>query len=257
MSEKINYIFSITTGRSGSEYLQKIFEHVIGCVSYHESYPIGNASEMRLFAQGKVMPMEKLAKMKAERISESKRKCNLYFESNHCFIKGFGWFMPRYLDERKMGVIILKRDKSKIANSLLRIGCSPLNSYGRKWISIPNMKSPLVQPPTTPINYHLARYAKLILLKANRLKTVIVKKESQLPQWIVNYELKCLNWYIEETYAKAEAFKKNFHKIRYYEVNIDCLNSLKSAQQMISYFGFKEMESLSGVVGRPVNLKPS
>jgi len=257
MSEKIDYIFSINTGRSGSEYLQKVFEHVSGCDSRHESFPIGNAREMRLFAQGKVMPMERLAKMKAEIISESNRKGNIYFESNHCFIKGFGWFMPQYLDIRKMGVIILKRDKSKIANSLFRIGCSPLNNFGRKWISTPNMKSPLVQPPTIPINYHFSRYVKLILRKAHHLKRVILKKESQFPQWMVNYELKCLNWYVEETYAKAEAFKKKFPNIKYYEVNIDDLNSLKSVKQMISYFGYKEMESLSGVVGKPVNLKTS
>ncbi len=36
MNDHPGYLFSINTGRSGSEYLTRIFEHVEGCRSFHE-----------------------------------------------------------------------------------------------------------------------------------------------------------------------------------------------------------------------------
>lgn len=260
MKKKTNYIFSINTGRSGSNYLGNIFNHVSGCRTFHEPNPIGNGQVMYRYAQGDLESMRKFSQEKVEVIKELKGDYQVYVETNHCFIKGFGWFIPQYLPEERIGVIILKRDKSKIAESLLRIGCSPLNKLGRDWISTPDMKDPLVTPPKILISpratYQCARFTKSFLLRGIRFFIRdILRKEFQYPQWLINYELECLKWYVEETNAKAETFRQQYPKIKYYETNIEDLNPLESAQQMLAHFGFSGKESLIDVVGAPTNLK--
>lgn len=145
VTSQMKYIFCINTGRSGSDYLSKIFDHVSGCQSFHEPNPICNGQVMYRYALGELEPMRKAVREKVEAIKK-KGESLLYVEINHCFIKGFGWFIPQYFPEENIGVIFLKRERSKIAESLMRVGASPLDKLGRKWISTPEMKEPLVPP---------------------------------------------------------------------------------------------------------------
>jgi len=255
MGKEIDYIFAINTGRSGSDYLNKIFEHVSGCRSFHEPDPVGNGKVMRRYSRGKTNPMKRLAEQKAGIAKKLKLDCQIYFESNHCFIKGFGWFIPQYLPEDRIGVIILKRDKSKIVESYRRVRTSPLSRKGRRWISTPDMINPLVTPPRILITYQGARFIKNVLRLPEYLIKKVFKKKFQSPQWLVNYETECLKWYVDETYAKAEVFKQQYPAIKYYEVNIEDLNTLESVQQLLTHFGCKGGGTLKEVVGRPTNLK--
>ena len=68
------------------------------------------------------------------------------------------------------------------------------------------------------------------------------------------YELNCLKWYVEETNAKAEAFMRQYPKIKYFETDIESLNSTELVQQMLEYFGCKAKESLADVVGKPTKV---
>jgi hypothetical protein len=260
MEEKIEYIFCINTGRSGSGYLKNIFTHVSGCRSFHEPEPIGNEKVMRRYSRGHLEPMRKFTQEKINSIKDLKGDYQTYVETNHCFIKGFGWFVPQHLPEDRIAVIILKREKSKIAESLLRIGCSPLLPDGRNWTNTPEIKDPLVTPPKILIppkaTYQCARVIKYVLRRTSYLISRILRKEFKYnPQWLTNYELECLKWYVEETYEKTAAFKRQYPKIKYYETNIEDLNSFESVQKMLMHFGLSGKESLKNIVGKRVNLK--
>lgn len=259
MERETEYLFCISTGRSGSNYLTKIFKHASGCQSFHEPKPIGNGKVMSRYLRGDVESMKRLTQEKVEAIKEAKRNYQLYVETNHCFIKGFGWFIPHYLPEDKIGVILLKREKYKIAESLLRTGCSPFFRFGRDWIITPDIKDPLVTLPQKLVfsrtKYQYTRLIKFLLRSNRFLVRKVFRQELKYPKWLINYELECLKWYVEETYAKAEAFKQQYPRIKYYEVNIEDLNSLESIQQMLAYFGCSEKKSLIDVVGKPTNLK--
>jgi hypothetical protein len=80
MTRRPLYLFSINTGRSGSEYLARIFKQVEGCCAFHEPKPICNAREMRLYLQGETKPMEVLSKKKAK-LSPILRVAALYISS--------------------------------------------------------------------------------------------------------------------------------------------------------------------------------
>lgn len=259
MAERIEYLFSINTGRSGSDYLGSILNHVVGCHALHEPEPIGNGAVMRRYLRGEHGPMRELTQRKVKAIEQQNRDGQVYAETNHCFIKGFGWFLPEYLPQEKIGVIVLKREKAKIAKSLLRVGCSPLVSGGRDWISTPEIASPRVPPPrrlgSHRVAYQVARVIKFPFRALDFLVYKLCSKRLGYPKWLTNYELECLEWYVQETYARAEVFKQTYPKIRYVEVSIEDLNSLESVQAMLRQFGLEGEPTLKDVVGKPTNLK--
>ncbi len=259
MEKTTEYIFSINTGRSGSNYLKTLFDHVTGCNAFHEPRPIGNLVVMRKYARGRPDSMRKVAQEKATIIKNAKSLCALYVETNHCFIKGFGWFLPEHISPETMGVIILTRDPSKIAMSHSRIGCSPLTPFGRQWITTPDKKNPLVPPPAmyfSPGTTYLLCFFLMSLFRTARfLVRKVLRKEIQPPKWMAKYELDCLLWYVQETAAEAEVFKSRFPAIKYYEVNVDELNTLERVEKMFAYFGCCGKDSLATVVGRATNLK--
>lgn len=259
MAQRIDYLFCINTGRSGSDYLGKILDHVVDCRAVHEPEPIGNGRAMRRYARGDAEPMRRLTQEKIKTIEKVKGVGEVYAETNHCFIKGFGWFIAEHLPAEKVGVVILKREPTKIAQSLLRVGCSPLVSGGRDWISVPSMRSPRVAPPrrmgSCLLTYQLARVVKFPFRALDYAWYRMSGKRLGYPSWLTRYELECLTWYVHETYARAEVFKQQHPGIRFYEVSIEDLNSLESVSAMLRHFGLEGKASLGDVVGRPTNLK--
>lgn len=261
MNEKVpvKYIFCINPGRSGSDYLAKLFRHVEGCIAFHEPEPIGHGKVMRRFADGDEWEMKKLAKRKAVHIQKQlDGGYKLYMESNHCFIKGFGWFMPEYL-EGDIGIVILKRDPTMIANSLLRIGCTPLTEMGKNWILTPDVRKPLVKPPSLlfspSVTYQLASGLMLGLRAVRYCFRKTLGVELDISSILKKYEYECLMWYVAETYARGDLFKKLFPNVKYYEADINSLNTLDSVQQMFRYFGCTNNASSMSIIGNPTNLK--
>lgn len=255
MTRRTRYIFSINTGRCGSGYLTKIFEHVEGCKSTHEPSPTGNGLAMRQFAIGETEPMKAIAAEKSKTIFRNLSETETYVETNHCFIKGFGWFLPSLLGEEQIGVIILRRDAAKVATSMLRLDCNPLRLSGRNWITTPDKQNPLVAPPAIfafpRITYFIARAI-----------SALVRRIHQRFQWfpedlqcITNYKLECLKWYVRETYKEADRYQEKFDKIRFYSTQLDEMNSVENVRNMLSFFGLKEKTTLSTIIGKPTNLK--
>src|SRR5439155_1492090 len=92
----VKYIFCITTGRSGTEYLSSLFYCARDVLSQHEPSPVCNGGQMQLFnldlGEACEHPMLVLTQEKLNTITQKlqqKRK-KIYFEANHQFIKGFG-----------------------------------------------------------------------------------------------------------------------------------------------------------------------
>jgi hypothetical protein len=253
------FLFAISTGRSGSDYLKEIFRHVEGCRAEHEPAPTGNRRPMRLYARGRSEPMRRLAARKATAILADAADASTYVETNHCFIKGFGWFLPEHLGESRMGLIVLRRDPERIVESLRRIDCTPLTSFGRNWITTPDKRRPLVPPPTllgSPrISYLLGRCGAGL---HRAMRSALRRSQTDrplLPGWLDRYERACLRWYVAETLAEAAEFRRRFPGVRTYEVDLDELNTMAGVERMLAHFGLRGAASLGSVVGRPSNLK--
>jgi hypothetical protein len=257
---RINYIFSVNAGRSGSHYLHVLLQHAEGCCSFHEAPPRCNGSEMRDFLSGRPERMIKLVHAKVDQINARRKDpYHIYAETSHHFIKGFGWILPRYLPEEQIGVIVLRRDHDKTAASLMRIGCSPLTDHGRNWIMTPEIAHPLVKPPSqlgSPrTTYAAFRTIDCYLRIANRVLRRVVSRAVPRPQFIVDYEWDCVRWYIDETYRRAESYRKKFPRMRYLDITLEELNEYNTVLKMLDHFGLAAKPSLAEVVGKPTNLK--
>lgn len=254
MTSPIKYIFCINTGRSGSKYLTEIFSHVPNCISLHEPEPIGNKKVMRKFLNGDISHMRELSKLKIQAIQSADIN-SLYVETNHCFIKGWGWFIPEHISQNEIGVIILDRDANEISKSLMRLLCSPLLKRGQNWMICPDIKSPLTQPPyrfiSAKISYLLLRFVKKLFKRKPSSKKIL----PTTPDWLSQYELECCNWYISEVGAMAERYKNRFPDIKYYDVNLNEINSIKGINSMLSYFGFSADETVNDIINKKINTK--
>lgn len=244
MSQQITYIFCINTGRSGSNYLQRLFSHVLGCASFHEPNPVGNGQPMRMFLAGKSEQMRDVVSIKVQRINEICRHAEIYAETNHCFIKGFGWLLPEYLPQSQMGVLILTREKNAIIKSLRSIQATPLRPGAEKWIMTPDIANPLVPPPkkfiSAGFDFQIIKSIALFLRR--------------FPSWMSDYELDSLEWYIAETFARAKLYQQTFPEISYYQVDLDELNTLPGVMRMLDFFELRADKTIEKVIGQSSNM---
>jgi len=94
----IKYIFCISPGCSGTAYLSKIFENCYNTISLHEPSPICNDEPMHEFLKGNSNSMDIVAEEKYKDILSKQTNKKIYIETNHCFIKSFGWYLSNYLN---------------------------------------------------------------------------------------------------------------------------------------------------------------
>ena len=260
MKNKIKYIFCINTGRSGSNYLGELFTYADGAISMHEMRPIGHSEEMREFLKGNHEPMRKLTKKKLNIINDSCPNGEVYIETSHMFIKGFGWILAEILPHDEIGVIILNRDKSKIVSSFHSIDSVALTYRGQNWMITPDIEKPLIQPPgffgKYRETYALMKLLKLIENKLHGLiKKILPNKKIEQLKIFNRYNFQCLEWYVDEIHALGEKFQQDHPKITFKSLDLSDLNDLKKVEELFEYFGLTAKEGLPKVVGKPTNLK--
>ncbi len=233
----VKYIFCVSPGRAGSNYLSEVFKHFKNVQSEHEPHPIGNAYEMKQYLKGNKKPMEELSRRKAEKIKAITDSGKVYIESNHCFIKGFGWELPKHIPQEEIGVVIMTRDRQKVLNSHFRIGYTPLSKGGRNWMITPFVDKSLVPFPMSFPRLKFIFYTLVfgILWIMRRLK-LLPLMDYWRPDFLKRYEWGLLNWYIEETYARGELYQKTFPNIKYYSTDVMDLNSTDRFLEMAKYF---------------------
>jgi hypothetical protein len=259
----IRYIFSANPGRAGSGYLSVLLKHAINVVAFHEPEPIMNRLPMIEFLNGRPRLMEALM---PEKLASIRRTLtaphDVYAETNHAFIRGFGWLLPNIIPHDEIGVILLRRDRDQVARSMYRIGVNAFNNGGRGWLIHANVKRKHVPLPDD-IPFLLPRYYYYRLLhrlyyfaKARPRLTHGVAESRAEPRTPYEMNIKLLRWYVDEVYALAEQHRKTFPAIRYYEVHTEELNDPSKVVDMFRYFGLEPKASLGSVVGTPVNTKP-
>ena len=218
----IKYIFCINSGRSGSDYLTELLSKAENTVSIHEGFPIMNGSPMEKFNRGEENELKKLMPLKMREIQKKNKKGQkIYCETNHSFIKGWGYLIPdTYIPQSEIGIIILQRDIDKTAYSLLRIRDVPgASEWARTWLLTPNVERNISKPAENANPYELCK------------------------------------WYVEETNLRAEEYKNMFPGITYVECNLEQLNQYDFVKKMFTNFGLVPTPELQDVVGKVLNVR--
>ncbi len=216
----VKYIFCINSGRCGSDYLTELLSKAKNTVSIHEGVPIMNGYPMQKFNDGDDSELRKLLPLKMRQIqNKSKNGRKIYCETNHSFIKGWGYLIPdEYIPQEEIGVIILRRDVDKTAYSLLRVHEPPgISEWSRTWYLVPNAQRNLSKPAENANFYELCQ------------------------------------WYVEETYLRAEEYKQMFPRIKYVECDLEQLNEYNFVVEIFKYFDLVPTQELKNAVGKIIN----
>ncbi len=217
----IKYIFSINTGRCGSDYTAELFSRAKNTVSFHESYPLMNGAPMQGFNHGDEQALRRLMPVKLKQIrKKSQRGRKAYCETNHSFIKGWGYLIPEFIPQEEIGVLILHRNVEQVIYDFVRDHKIPgTTEHTRTFQLIPGSARNLSTPPAQATPYDLC------------------------------------HWYITETYLRAEQYRSMFPGIRYVECDVEQLNDYAFVVNMLTSFGLVPTPQLREVVGVRVNTR--
>lgn len=248
----VKYIFCISTGRCGTDYLCGLFKQLDKCNAFHEQKPLLNNEQMRAYLNGDKEALRKQLPLKLTKIFKEPSK--LFVDTSHLFIKGFGWELPNHIAQTEIGVIILKRPKEEVVKSTQRVQSGPFSYKGRKWIIVP-YRNALVQPPINRFWYNLYRYVlKFFWFFKGELHSEI----KTYPKFFEKKSEALLNWYYDETYALSEKFKKDFPQITYINVTLKELNTIEGFTRIIDGFNLGkicDLEKIKPIIGKAKNLK--
>lgn len=216
----IKYIFSINSGRSGSDYLTKLLSCSTSTVSIHEGFPIMNGIPMVKFNNDNESELKKLIPLKLKQIRKSVgHKNKVYCETNHSFIKGWGYLIPdNYIPQEEIAVIILRRNIEDTIYSLMRVHDIPGSSQASRTWYLPIESEKNIS--------HLA--------------------ENSNP-----YEI--CKWYINEINLRAEKYKCEFPEITFIESDLEELNDYSFVLNIFKKLDLNPSEDLKHVCGRPLN----
>jgi hypothetical protein len=126
-------LFTVTTGRSGTDYLARLLGCVPGVASHHEPRP-HFVWAMRAAQSDPTIAETFWRELKLPAIAQCQRP--VYAETSHLVCKGF--IEPLLAAGIVPDLILLRRDHREVATSLYRLGTIPgRTSKGLKWYLSP------------------------------------------------------------------------------------------------------------------------
>jgi len=139
-------VFSINSGRSGSEFLAQLLGTGEGVHSYHEAPPEMIGAVLDEVNRKPIAHSRDARRFKCAAVRELMRgKSGIFVETNHMFIKTF---YDVAVDEfRDIDVIVLRRELARVVKSFIEL-CyfTPRNPAWNKWMSIPGGANSAVTP---------------------------------------------------------------------------------------------------------------
>ena len=127
------FIFTATTGRSGTLTLTKLFATVPACRAVHEAHPVMNGSLLRAASYGDREIVDRVyRRVKSVNIYRAAMRQRYYFEASHLFIKTFARNAVVEFG-RRIAVVHLVRPAVEVANSIYSLGDYPGTERGNYW----------------------------------------------------------------------------------------------------------------------------
>lgn len=214
-------VFTITNGRSGSEYLSSLVDCVDGVVGRHEPAPYFQ-DLFRDAARSDWLAKEFLLTQKLPKIKEE--QCELYIETSHLFGKGyFDAMLELGVD---FGLIVLRRDAVKLAHSMYRLA-------------------------TIPERTRIGRY--FYLGRDDKTLTRLTKEDPT--------DLDLCLWHALETEARQKAYAERAERrgLRVFDTSVEKLNQRDELEALLNAFDVAmtqaDHDRVDALLGRPKNAR--
>ncbi len=220
----LNYqlLFSINSGRSGSNYLAKLLGTAEEVVSYHESYPTMSAEYLTMVNKFEYQKSVFKRKRKNSSIKEvlfQLPEDKIYCETNHMFIKTF--FDVVVQEFPKVEVIILRRYLPKILKSFIELGYfSERNKHWKFWMSSPNAATAAIP---------------------------CIDVDKNLDQWDLSIA------YLIDIEARAKRFQQEYPNIKTHEVRLESLNDFTNIKSLFKQLSITPTETTKKLCGQQIN----
>jgi len=217
----MQYIFTFTTGRSGTAQLTNILNTCRDVVAEHEPPPICNGRIMRFALKGVpgvAIPLtrKRLAVQRRARQSGAER----YGDISHVFGKWYGEDLVGQLGACNCYVIELERDPVQVIASFFAMGCIPGNGWGNHWLGNPQWRRVMFRfAPENP------------------------------------YE--AIAWHVYELRARLNRFRKIHPNCTYAKLRFEELTDASSCFAWLETHGFKPTEYTGQIVHTKSNDKYS
>jgi hypothetical protein len=127
------FVFTATTGRSGTLTLAKLFSAIPRCFATHEPYPIMNGAVLKAASFGDAAAVERCYwRIKSQNIRRASIGHRYYLEANHEFVKTFIGQAARDFKGR-IEIIHLVRPPTEVAMSIYCLQDYPGTQQGNEW----------------------------------------------------------------------------------------------------------------------------
>jgi len=250
-------IFTVSTGRCGTQSLANIFGLFDEFASYHEPYPI----MLNYFPDQGLVRNQLFLKQVWSRIKRINIKRNLidkryYFESNFNFLPNFNILAIKEFDN-KIRIMEVLRDPLKVAKSFYKIGVHPGTDFSsNQWILSTDRPDNVIQiskfikkidDPESMILSHLLWYcyeksARAIEMRQNFPSLVWSRIRTRNLNNIHEIERVCNELKIKVTPSKLHEIErihcnKKEHKKRFYNLSIDHHRLEYLNNELLKYIG--------------------
>ena len=228
----VNIIFSINTGRSGSSYISSLLKGFENVESFHEPQPSMCEKPMKNYQLGNTDAFRSLLRLKVEKIQAVLERGHIYFESNHYFIKGFGWEIVKKLPQESIGIVIIKRNSNDIINSFFMIGVSILGNG-----AVMHLINPFSQMVSEPFYknkflFSIKLFAMRLVVLAYNIPFFFRLRKRKNLNIFEKFQKKYLKWYIEQYEYLKQKFIAEYPELFYLEIDINAMTD----DEIISLF---------------------
>ena len=218
-------VFSINSGRSGSQYLAELLATGKKVRCFHEPHPNMSGVHLDLVTKAPYADSKQERRVKCVGIAHRLRTMapgKVYAETNHMFIKTF--FDVILAEYRAVEVIILRRDLVKVLKSFVDMGYfSEASPVSWKWMVRADAATSALKPVAPfdemdPCDRSIA--------------------------------------YLLDIEARAQRFKLEYPNVPTHEVRLESLNDMKSVGEFFKKLRIAPTGATKELCGAPVNQRP-
>lgn len=218
------FIFSINSGRCGSEYLSALLGTAEGVHAEHEAEPTMSGPWLDLCRRAPLAASIEKRMLKADAIRHALAGLppgTTWAETNHMFIKTFWDVALKAFDPTNIDVIILRRHLPSVLKSFMELGYfSDRNRVWPGWMHTPGSLLATLEP--------------------------LGRDDASDP-----FDLAI--GYLLDIEARAQAFAAQAPGCRVHEARLEGLQDMAGVGQLFAGLGLEPTEATAAMVGRRVN----
>lgn len=223
-TESHRLVFSINSGRSGSQYLARLLGTANGVCAFHEAEPDMSGLFLQMVCQQGLKETFAARSIKAQAIEHIIGQLpagTLYAETNHMFIKTYFDVILQYFGEHIVEVIRLRRRLPDVLKSFINMGYfSDRNRVWPAWMHIPGRCDSAFNPPP------------------------LQRQPDQFDLAI---------GYLLDIEARAERFRAHYPDCKVHEVRLESLQTPEEVDSFFAVIGLSTTPTTLEMIGKPAN----